>query len=158
MSNNVWFQDKERTARQLTLAQLTLAQRPNRTIAYLGRPLTWLLSLIIVALSLAPPSLRPVMASHKFEHFAIFVMWGLAFGLSNRINQAYQIVAAIFFAAAIEIAQHWVPGRHARISDFAVDVVAACVGILFARIFTRRLVTWFTRRHSAGCVDKIIDT
>jgi VanZ family protein len=131
--------------------QASRQSEPNRAIACsLGRNLTGLLTLVILALSLAPPSLRPVTAApHKLEHFAIFVMWGLAFGLWNRINQAYQTVAAILFAGAIEVAQYCVPGRHARISDFVVDAGAACIGILFAGIFARRFMTWFTRRVSA---------
>jgi VanZ family protein len=29
----------------------------------------------------------------------------------------------------IEILQLWAPGRHARFEDFAVDALAACVGL-----------------------------
>jgi VanZ family protein len=140
------------TRRALTLKfhHLAPAQKPNRAIGNsLARALTWLLSLVIVALSLVPPSLRPVTAApHKLEHFAIFVMWGLAFGMWNRVNQGSQIVVAILFAGAIEIVQYWIPGRHSRISDFVVDAGAASVGALFGGIFAPRIVTWFTRRIS----------
>jgi VanZ family protein len=27
---------------------------------------------------------------------------------------------------------HWMPGRHARLSDFIVDVLAACAGLAIA--------------------------
>jgi hypothetical protein len=57
----------------------------------------WLLAGTIVVLSLSPPSVQPVTgAAHALEHFLIFLATGLA--LST-------------FAAAIEIAQNWVPGR-----------------------------------------------
>jgi len=29
----------------------------------------------------------------------------------------------------IEILQFWAPGRHARLMDFVVDALAACVGL-----------------------------
>jgi VanZ family protein len=32
----------------------------------------------------------------------------------------------------MEILQFWVPGRHARISDFVVDAAAACAGLALA--------------------------
>jgi VanZ family protein len=28
-----------------------------------------------------------------------------------------------------EVAQNWVPGRHARMSDFLVDAAALCLGV-----------------------------
>jgi VanZ family protein len=34
------------------------------------------------------------------------------------------------FAGFVEIAQLFVPGRHARLSDFIVDALAMCVGAL----------------------------
>jgi VanZ family protein len=114
-----------------------LARKPNRLASpWLGRALTWLSTLAIVVLSLVPPSLRPITPlPHKLEHFAIFMMWGIAFGLSYLINVVYQLTWAVLFAGAIEFAQYWVPGRHARISDLVVDTAAACFGVLCAWIF-----------------------
>ena len=37
-------------------------------------------------------------------------------------------------SGAIEIAQLWVPGRHARLIDFLVDTTAACIGIGLVRV------------------------
>jgi VanZ family protein len=114
-----------------------VARKPSRLAApWLGRALTWLSTLAIVVLSLVPPSLRPITPlPHKREHFAIFMMWGIAFGLGYLINVVYQMTWAVLFAGAIELAQYWVPGRHARISDLVVDTVAACFGVLCAWIF-----------------------
>ena len=124
-----------------------LAPTPSRSVAQpLAHALMWLLTLVIITLSVVPPSLRPITAvSHKLEHIAIFMMWGTAFALCYRINCFYQIIAAVLFAGAIEVAQYWVPGRHARLSDFVVDSLAACVSLLFTRIFAGRLTTWFSR-------------
>jgi VanZ family protein len=38
------------------------------------------------------------------------------------------------FSGIVEIAQLWVPGRHARLSDFVIDGVAACIGVAIAMI------------------------
>jgi VanZ family protein len=38
----------------------------------------------------------------------------------------------IAFAAAVELVQLFVPGRHARVSDFVVDAAAICSGLIMA--------------------------
>jgi VanZ family protein len=121
-----------------TARRSKLARKPNRSGAvWLGRTPTWLLTLTIVVLSLVPPSLRPITPlPHKGEHFAIFMIWGMAFALGYRINLIYQLVCAVFFTGAIEFAQYWVPGRHARISDLVVDTGAAYFGVIYAQIFS----------------------
>jgi len=142
-----------------TAHRSTLARKPNRRrrrlrARRLGRTLTWLSTPAIVILSLVPPSLRPITPlPHKGEHFAIFMMWGIAFALGYRINFLYQLVCAVLFAGAIEFAQYWVPGRHARISDLVVDTVAACFGVFYAQIFFGKFVNSLTetkRTHAAS--------
>ena len=75
----------------------TLARKPNRMGAqWLVRTLTWLLTLAIVVLSLVPPSLRPITPlPHKGEHFVIFMMWGMAFGLGYLVNLVSQLIWAV---------------------------------------------------------------
>lgn len=93
----------------------------------------WLLAAAIVVLSLVPPSWRPeTEAPHDLEHFAIFAAAGLAFGLGYGRRYFGIAVALVIFAAAIEIAQIVVPGRHARLSDFVVDALAVCAGLVTA--------------------------
>jgi VanZ family protein len=135
-----------------TARRSTHVPKSNRLGAHwLGRTLTWLSTLTIVVLSIVPPSLRPITPlPHKREHFAIFMMWGIAFGLGYRIHLIYQLVWAVLFAGAIEFAQFWVPGRHARISDLVVDAEAACVGILCARILSGWLTIWLNPRRQYG--------
>jgi len=88
----------------------------------------WLLAAAIVVLSLVPPELRPILdAPHALEHFAIFSATGFAFGLGYGRQYSVAIVL-VFFAGVIEVAQLFVPGRHARLSDFIVDALAACIG------------------------------
>ena len=91
----------------------------------------WLLLLAIAVLSLVPPWLRPETgAPHDFEHFAIFASTGFAFGLAYGRRHALVASALVVFTGAIELAQLFVPGRHARLSDFIVDLVAVCIGLV----------------------------
>jgi VanZ family protein len=38
----------------------------------------------------------------------------------------------VMFSGAVELLQQWVPGRHARLSDFLVDGAAAGFGAVIA--------------------------
>jgi len=85
---------------------------------------------MILVLSLVPASHRPVSpASHGFEHAAIFFATGCSFALGYPRRVWWRWAALIAFSAAIEIAQIWLPTRHASVSDFIVDAAAACAGI-----------------------------
>ena len=94
------------------------------------RALAWMLIGAIVILSLVPPSLRPVTeAPHDLEHFAIFALCGYAFGLGYRSRHLLHAVVLVVFAGSIEVLQFAVPGRHARMLDFAIDAIASCAGV-----------------------------
>ncbi len=101
----------------------------------------WFLATAIIVFSLVPPDLRPVTdASHAVEHFVIFAATGFAFGLSY--GSRYLIpIGLVVFAGAIELAQLLVPGRHARLSDFVVDALAACIGFLASYVARKLEVT-----------------
>jgi VanZ family protein len=97
----------------------------------------WLLALLVMALSLVPPDLRPESgAPHHFEHFAIFFTTGAVFGWGYNSNRRHLLVALVLFAGAIELAQIVVPGRHARLTDFLVDAFAASLGVALSAIAT----------------------
>ena len=89
----------------------------------------WFLAALIVVLSLVPSWLRPVTGPpHEVEHFAIFALTGLAFGVGYRPR--FQLaIELVLFAGAVELAQLFASGRHARVSDFIVDALAALVGL-----------------------------
>jgi VanZ family protein len=98
----------------------------------------WLCLAAIGVLSLGAPGLRLVtFLPHNAEHFAIFALAGLAIklGYPNRTTQ--HMAGLTLFAAAIELAQFYAPGRHPRISDFVVDALAACAGVVVALMLTR---------------------
>jgi hypothetical protein len=94
-------------------------RRPNRVIQgaeilpqNISRVVAWLLLSAIVVLSLVPPSLRPTI-----EHAAIFLATGISFGMAYLGREWLLSIGAIIFCVVIEIAQLYVPGRHARLSD-----------------------------------------
>lgn len=96
--------------------------RPARIVA-------WSLAAAIVILSVLPPRLRPETAApHALEHFSIYLVTGVAFGLGYDRKRSALVLFLLFFAGAVEIAQLFVPGRHARISDFIIDALAVCAG------------------------------
>ena len=104
----------------------------------LFRTCAWLCLAAIGVLSLVAPSLRPVtFLPHSFEHAAIFALAGLAVGLGYPNRAAQQMIALTLFAAAVELAQFYAPGRHPRIGDFVVDALGACAGIVVALMLTR---------------------
>ncbi len=100
----------------------------------------WLCVLAVIVLSLVAPSLRPVtFLPHSLEHMAIFALTGFALGLGYPGRIVPHMVMLVIFAAAIELAQFYVPGRHPRLIDFVVDAVGACVGVALAALLMRLL-------------------
>jgi VanZ family protein len=87
----------------------------------------WLLALTIILLSLG----------HSFEHLAIFLATGAAFGFGYSSRGMVLPFALIGFSAAIEIAQMMVPGRHARLGDFLADAAASCLGVAVSLLLVK---------------------
>jgi hypothetical protein len=97
----------------------------------------WLLVIMITAVSLAPPEFRPETGTpHHFEHFAVFCATGITLGVGYNNNRGLLAAGLVLFAGAIEFAQIFAPGRHARLSDFIVDALAACVGVGLSTLAT----------------------
>jgi len=93
----------------------------------------------IAVSSVVPPYDRvTTFLPHYVEHLLAFIILGAAFGLAYPFRFLAQGVTLLLFAAVIELAQLWAPGRHARLSDFAVDVLGLCGGIGLAYLVTRR--------------------
>ena len=94
------------------------------------RAIGWLCIVAIATLSVVSPSLRPVtFVPHDLEHAAIFALTGFALGLGYQNRIAQHMIALTIFAGAVELAQIYAPGRHARLADFVVDALAACLGV-----------------------------
>jgi VanZ family protein len=103
----------------------------------------WFLLAVIVVLSLVPPGARPgTFMPHKLEHASIFILDGIAFGMAYCGHEQLLSIGAVIFCASIELAQLTIPGRHARLSDFFVDAIAICIGIVAGSVMIR-----MRRRH-----------
>jgi VanZ family protein len=93
---------------------------------------------VIAALTLSPPTYRPItVLPHDLEHLSIFVAAGLAYGLGYVGGVTAHLPVLIVFSATIELAQIWDPGRHARLSDFVVNVVGVMIGLMLASMLRR---------------------
>jgi VanZ family protein len=115
------------------------------TLQNMARVVAWLMLAAIIVLSLVPPMARPTtLAPHAFEHAGVFLLDGLAFGVAFPVSQRWVSVGAVAFCAGIELAQLMVPGRHARVSDFVVDAIAACAGVFAGSLMTRRKTKRYT--------------
>lgn len=98
----------------------------------------WLLLFVIAAFSVIPPDYRVATdVPHVVEHFAAFLLLGLAFGLGYPRRYLAQSVFLLLFTAAIELAQLWTPGRHARFSDVLVNSLGVTFGIALAYLVAR---------------------
>src|ERR1700716_791799 len=94
------------------------------------RIIAWLLTAAVTFATLGPARLRPHSdLGQDGEHALAFVLVGLAFGLAYGRNRLLTTAVAVVLIGTLEILQFWAPGRHARLEDFAVDALAACVGL-----------------------------
>ena len=101
----------------------------------IAQVLAWALTITIVVLTIVPPFLRPVTgAPHNFEHFVMFLLAGAAFSLGYPRRELILCASAILFSGILELLQLSAPGRHARISDFVVDALGACAGVVFGSL------------------------
>ena len=98
------------------------------------RPIAWILFAAVAISTLVPPGLRPVSGMPRLaEHFLLFAVAGCAFAIGYTWRALGLCVIAFCVAAALEIMQVFVPGRHARLSDFLADFLGACLGIVLGK-------------------------
>jgi VanZ family protein len=104
----------------------------------------WFVAFLIVILSLVPPSLRPVTdLPYNLEHALIFLAIGASFEIGYPRMIFVNAIGLTAFAGAVELAQLWSSGRHARVSDFIVDALAALIGVGIA---------WMALRSRMGAI------
>jgi len=103
------------------------------------RLLSWIVLGAIVMLTVIPPAWRPVTgASQMAEHLAAFFLLGGFFALGYRRNL---LAVALFVVAGVgllELCQLFVPGRHARASDFVFNAIGACAAIAAVWLVAKR--------------------
>jgi VanZ family protein len=94
------------------------------------RLFAWGLAAAIAFATLGPAGQRPHSnLGQNGEHALAFVLLGLAFGLAHTRNRLHTAAFVIAYTGLIEILQLLAPGRHARLEDFVVDALAACLGL-----------------------------
>ncbi|WP_407122037.1 VanZ family protein [Bradyrhizobium sp. STM 3561] len=99
----------------------------------LVRSFAWLLAAAVTFATLGPPGLRPHSdLGQDGEHALAFILVGLAFGLAHRRRRLLTAAAAVVLIGVLELMQLWAPGRHARLEDFLVDALTACLGFVLA--------------------------
>lgn len=102
-------------------------------MSFFIRSFAWLLAAAVSFATLGPPGLRPHSdLSQDGEHALAFVLVGLAFGLAYRRRRLLTAAAAVILIGVLELMQFWAPGRHARLEDFLVDALTACLGFALA--------------------------
>ncbi|HUZ33172.1 MAG TPA: VanZ family protein [Xanthobacteraceae bacterium] len=113
-------------------------QDADHTFTYL-RAFAWLSLAAIIALTIVPPRWRPITPlPHALEHGIAFVITAAAFGACYAGYQWRLFMVAPAFCAVIELSQFFVPGRHARLSDFCIDAAASLIGLLLGSAVRRK--------------------
>jgi VanZ family protein len=76
-------------------------------------------------------------APRDLEHFAAFALVGVMLSLAYPEKRLKLVAFGAVTIAAIEFMQVFVPGRHAYLSDFLLNVVGFCLGFASVRLFDR---------------------
>ena len=105
-----------------------------------ARAVGWFLLISIVIVSLVPADLRPeTHMPHNLEHLVVFLAMGVALSLGYPESLISLVAGLVSFSISIELAQLFVPGRHARLTDLLVDVAAVTMGVVIGISLGRRL-------------------
>ena len=114
-----------------------LASRADRIIRIAG----YACVLLIGVLSLLPGALRPdTGAPGKLEHLIAYLGTAALLALGrSALHQRWQALWLIPYAGALELAQLYIPGRHAQFSDFVVSSIGAALGVAIAFAIAPRL-------------------
>ena len=113
-------------------------------MSILVRSIAWLLAAAVTFATLGPPGLRPHSDLGQDGAHA-FILVGLAFGLAYRRRRLLSAAAAVALIGVLELMQFWAPGRHARLEDFLVDALTACIGFALAAA-----TDWLLTRFRTG--------
>jgi len=93
-----------------------------------ARILAWLGILVIVVLSVVPATERPVTTvGPQLEHFAAFALTAGMFAIAYDLSFGRLALCALAFCGGIELLQVPLPTRHARVSDFLIDLATSCL-------------------------------
>jgi len=107
---------------------------------FLFRATGWACVVAIAVLSLIPGFMRPDTGfpgqiDHTIAYCGTAGLLGLGYPAAK--SRFGTTVMLISLAAALEVAQLWVPGRHSQFIDFATSAVGTCLGMLAAVVAHR---------------------
>jgi VanZ family protein len=98
----------------------------------IARVLTWVGASTIIILSVVPASDRPVTGGGQlFEHLTAFGLVAAMFAIAFQLSLVRRLFVAFVFCGSVELLQAPLPTRHARVSDFVIDLIASWVAIAF---------------------------
>lgn len=93
----------------------------------------WVLAAAVAFATLGPANLRPHSdLGQDGEHALAFLLVGLAFGLAYSSRRWSVAMIAVVLIGVLELLQLVAPGRHARLEDFVVDALTACIGFVLS--------------------------
>ena len=96
---------------------------------HLVRLTAWALVILIVAVTLVPIGLRPVVtANPSIERSAAYALTGLFMIVGYPRHWPWILLGGICLAGRLEAAQNLTSTRHGRFDDFLVKASAALVG------------------------------
>jgi hypothetical protein len=118
-------------------------------LAKTARVTGWVLIAAAIFLTIGPREFRPATGvEHDLEHFLAFALVGLVFGLGYPGRLSVMAPLAFAIAAVLETAQVWIAHRHAYFSDFVINALAACIGLVIAAGITE-----VVRRYTMNAQD-----
>jgi hypothetical protein len=136
----------------------TSAGNFNMHQEWLLRLACWAAILAIGIVSLMPGQLRPGTGiSGHAEHLIAYFGAALAFGLGAReLGQVGWIgLLLVGYAGVLETVQRWIPGRHAKLSDFVTSTTEIVIGCFVIAVFIllthRRRESLYTRLLRIVC-------
>jgi hypothetical protein len=111
-----------------------------------ARGLAWVGAVTILISSVVPADERPVTGlGQAGEHVAAFGLVAGMFAVGNhRLGLIRLLLVAFLFCGSIELLQVPLPTRHARVSDFAIDLLGSFVAIAFV-MWGSKFMAWRAR-------------
>ena len=93
----------------------------------------------LTVLSLLPGQLRPhTLSSGNLEHMSAYCVAAFLTRVGfAKLDSRRQVAAFSVLAAAFEICQLWIPGRHSGLDNWATSTIGAIVGTILALMILR---------------------
>lgn len=122
----------------------------DKWVLSLVRLAAWIIVAAIIAITLVPIGLRPVVtANPSFERAAAYALAGLLLTLGYPRRWPWILIGAVLLAGGLEAGQTLTGSRHGRVDDFLVKAAAALVGGIVGLAIASRTA----RPHQARASD-----